>query len=143
MNLSEVDPNQQVLPQDLYTLKILKAEKKDGVSKSTGKDYSMVKMIFAVVDHPEFSGRRLYDSFFPNPGGLKALRRVMDATGIAQVAGEPLTDWLKQLSVEQPTFKTFIKVEDDVDKNGDALSLDFKGETAKRNRINWYQVQPA
>lgn len=143
-DLNQIDPSQQSLPTDMYTLKILKAELTSGNSKSSGKPYQCVSMTMSVTDHPDCSGRRLWERFFPGDFGLKSMRRIMDATGIVQVPGTPITEWLKELSVTQPTFKVQVQQVEDRDyKTGDPRSYDFKGDVAKVNKISWFNVIPA
>ena len=145
VNLAEVDPNQESLPEGVYTFKILKAELKEGVGKTSGKPYSCVNMALAIADHPTFAGRRIWETFFPNTYGLKALRRIQDATGVLQAPGQPLVEWLAALSQTQPEFKTFLKQEPDIDRaTGNPRSYGPDGITAAiKNAINAFQIVPA
>jgi len=145
VNLAEIDPNQELLPANMYTLKILKAELKSGVSKATNEPYTNASFTFAVQDDPTYSGRRLWESFWPNSFGLKALRRIMDATGIQQAPGQPLEEWLKDLSIQQPTFKVPVKNEEDIDyKTKKPRSFGPDGVTpARKNSLNVFNIVPA
>ena len=142
VDLNEIDPNVQPLPEGVYTLKVLRAEHKEGIGKTSGKAYEQVKFALAVTDHEDYSGRRLWEAFFPGNYGAKAMRRIADATGIMQEPGTTLIDWLVVLSEKQPTFKVPISQVEDLDKDGKARSFDVKGNPAKVNKINWFAVQP-
>lgn len=143
VNLSEVDPTQKALEEGFYTLKILKAAVQKGIGKTSNKPYECASFTFAVQDHPSASGRRLWERFFANDYHLKAMRRIMDNTGVEQIPGQPLADWLEELSTVQPTFKVKIDLVEDRDRDGNPRSFDFKGDVAKVSKINWWQVQPA
>lgn len=143
-DLNAIDPSQQTLPTDMYTLKILKAEMINGTNKATGAPYSCVSFTFGVTDHPDYSGRRLWERVFPGNFGLKTMRRIMDATGVTQVPGTPITEWLQALCVEQPCIKVQVKQEQDLDwKTKEPRSLDFEGKPALKNSLNLFQILPA
>lgn len=143
VDLNEVDPRLERLPEDTYTLQILSAELQSGESRTTGKPWQCVAMRFAVTGEGKFVGRRLVERFFTNDYSLKALRRIMDATGIRQEPGQPLSEWLKELTIQQPQIKVQIRLEDDRDYITKEPRLDYKGEVAKRNVIVWSNVFPA
>jgi hypothetical protein len=140
VNLAEVDPSQQPLPTDVYELKIVKAGIESGISKTTGKPYECVSFGFAVTNSDKFSGRRLWERFFGGEFGLKAMRRIMDATGVPQEGS--LADWLKELMTVQPTFKVTITEIDDVDRLTGQVKLGPTGKPMKASKINWYNVLP-
>jgi hypothetical protein len=147
VNLQEIDPAFETLPTNLYTLQVQKAELKEFVykpgSEKAGQTGSFVKFQFVVVDHDTYSGRRVFETLFPSTFTFKGLRRLMDATGVVQEAGAPLTEWLGTLTNESPKFKIMVEQAEDVDKNGVAKNTDFKGNPAKINRLRWNNVQPA
>ena len=142
-DLNEIDPSNQALPEDVYTVKVLSAQYVEGIGKTSGQPYEMVKFFLAITDHENYSGRRLWESFFPGNYGAKAMRRIADATGLMQEPGTSLIDWLAVLTEKQPTFKIPVQVVEDLDKDGKARSLDIKGNPAKINKLNWFNVQPA
>lgn len=126
LDLNEIDPTTRPLPEAVYTLQILDAKQQSGVGKASGKPYTCIVMSLAVVNHPEYSGRRLWERFFPNDFHKKALRRLMDATGVEQTPGEPIISWLERLTMEKPEFNALVKTKDE-----------------DNNVINWYNVSPA
>lgn len=146
VNLQEIDPAYSTLPTAVYTLQLQKASVKSFTYKNgdkAGQTGSFASFQFVVLDDPEFSGRKLFDSKFPSQGTLKDLRRLMDATGIVQEAGEDLGEWLGRVANESPKVKILVIQKEDLDKNGNPKSLDFQGKPAKVNVLNWREVQPA
>lgn len=143
VDLNEVDPRMERLPEGTYTLQILSAELQSGESRSTGKPWQCVLMRFAVAGEGKFVGRRLTERFFTSEFSLKALRRIMDATGIRQEPGQPISEWLRELSIQQPLIKVQVGLEEERDPITKEPRLDYKGDVAKRNVISWYNVFPA
>ena len=146
VNLQDIDPNFSTLPSNNYTLQVQKAELKEFTYRNgskAGTQGTRVAFQFVVVDDADYSGRKVYESMFPSTFSFKALRRLADATGTPQDAGEPLADWLTKLANEQVKFNIFVDQVEDLDKDGNARSTDFKGNPAKVNRINWKEVRPA
>jgi hypothetical protein len=142
VSLAEIDPSQQPLPTDVYELKIVKAAIERGVSKTTNKPYECVSFGFAVTNSEKYSGRRVWERFFGGEFGLKAMRRIMDATGVPQVG--TLEDWLKELATIQPTFKVTISEIDEVDRLTKQVVINpVTGKPQKTNKVNWYNVVPA
>jgi hypothetical protein len=138
VNLNEIDPRQAKLPTGVYTLKILKAEFVKGISKAKGTEYTCASFAFAVTNDETFTGRRLFERFFPGNFGLKAMRRIMDATGVQQVPGTHISEWLTELQTLQPEFKVMVQLIED--PRGEAGP---DGTVDKVNKINWFEVQPA
>lgn len=139
VDLNEIDPTFRPIPGgEFYTFKILKAELrhfayKEGNQKGVpaGTPDSFVKFNLAVTDHPEFAGRRIFPTLFSGPSALKKLRRVMDATGIAQEPGTPLDAWLATLSEQQPTLR--LKAIERPDRR-DPNTID--------NDVDWWSAAP-
>ena len=143
VDLNVIDPEPEKLPAGMYTVRLLKAELNSGVSKRTGKPFQRISIQLAVQDDERFAGRRLFESLFAGEYGVKALRRIMDATGVQQQPGEPIAEWLNRLSMEQPVFKVMVRLEDDKDFATGEVRLGQDDQPAKRNTVNWYQVVPA
>ena len=150
VNLNEIDPSQKNLPEGVYTFQIVKSA---FVRKEATKDkpaYAVVKLQFAVVDHPELAGRRMFGDFYMNDFNLKNLRRIMDATGVSQEPGEPLTGWVERLGQLQPTFKVPVvekQATEYLGKDAEGKPIrhpKFKenGEPELENSINWFKVMP-
>lgn len=146
VNLNEIDPTFDVLPEDLYTLKIIKGElmkflykpnNKRGVPEGTEGNF--VKFTLAVTNHDKFAGRRVFPTLFPNAWSLKVLRRLADKIGIPQEPEEPLDGWLARLSELQPEFKS--KVEFSKDREGKVVLNEF-GKPAE-NAVDWRTILPA
>jgi hypothetical protein len=151
VNLADIDPSQKNIPDGMYTLQIVKASFVRKEATSDKPAYAVVKLQFAVVDHPELSGRRIFGDFYMNDFNLKNLRRIMDATGVRQEPGQPLSAWVELLGQVQPTFKVPIGEKDSMeylgkDANGKAIrapKLKDDGTPEKENAINYYKVTPA
>jgi len=150
VDLNEVDPSFKPLPTDFYSLKILKAELKSFNYKKTtanhiaGDPGEFVKFQLAVTDHPEYSGRRIFESLFFGRRELRGLRLLMDATGVVQSPGSPMEEWLKSLSEVQPVFRTKVECKPDINKDGTPRSIDPKtGLPQDINVVKWTEVIPA
>lgn len=141
-DLNEVDPNFQPIPApEYYNLRIMKAERRTFTYKTgakQGQDGDLISLTVAVVDHPEYSGRRLFGSLFPSNFSLRALRRIADATGIQQEPKAPIDTWLAALAENQPVVKVQVTYRKDREGN---VVLNSAGNPAE-NDINWMEVQP-
>lgn len=107
-DLRDVDPNFTAVPEDVYTLRVLKFEE-----SKTGKGKPFVKASFSIVNSGTVDGRRLWHNFWEiGEGGrdLKPLRRIMDATGVQQTEGGEagFKAWLEELTNVQPEFKVLV-----------------------------------
>lgn len=107
VNLNTIDPATAPFEAGKYNLQVVDAgmkefEYKKGDRKGT-KD-KFIKLAVAIVDSDKYTGRKVYSSFFAGKGTLKQLRRLMDATGIAQEAGTPIEQWLTDLKDAKATF---------------------------------------
>lgn len=113
MNLAEVNPDVQPLPDGEYTFMVTGAEKKLFTYKTdnpergitAGAESSYIKLVLTVIDDAENAGRRVYQTLFPSPQSARGLRNLQDAVGILQESGEPIEDWLKRLVENRVTFK--------------------------------------
>lgn len=143
VDLNLIDPEPEKLPAGMYTVQLAKAELQSGVSQRTGKPFQRITIQLVVQDDERFAGRRLFESLFAGEYGIKALRRIMDATGIQQQPGEPVAEWLKRVALERPSFKVMVRLEDDKDYATGEVRIGADGQPAKRNSVNWYQVVPA
>ena len=128
--MGDVDPSFSTIPADVYTLRINKMVPKtyEG-KKDPSQSFQVVKGDFTVIDHPDYAGRRLFETFWLNHGwSTKALRRISDNTGIPQEPGAGTFEaWLERLSTEQPSFKVPVTV-----REGDP----------PENAITWRDVKP-
>jgi hypothetical protein len=139
VDLNEVDPTFKPLPTNFYQLKVLKAEVKSWAKNEKSGEY--VKFQLAVVNHPEYSGRRLFESLFFSKKALRSLRLLMDATGISQVPGSPIEEWLRSLTELQPEFKTKVECLPDLDYKGNVKSIDPKtGQPMLINVVKWSET---
>jgi hypothetical protein len=146
IHLSEVDPNFSNIAPGVYTIQPQLASLAEFTYKQgerAGQTGQYVKFRFVVTDDETYSGRRLYESLFPNQMTFKILRRISDATGIQQETGEPLADWLTKLASEQPKFRVQIVEEPDLNRDGTPKALDVNGDPVKVNKVVWKQVLPA
>jgi hypothetical protein len=149
VDLNEVDPSFKPLPTDFYTLKVLRAELKSFAYKQTTKSHNAgdtgeyIKFQLAVTNHPEFAGRRLFESVFFGRRELRGMRLLMDATGVSQVPGTAIDEWLKSLTEIQPEFKVKVDCVPDLNRDGSVRSVDPKtGKPQDINVVKWTEVIP-
>jgi hypothetical protein len=137
INLNEVDPTIKPVPDGNYTLRIVKADVKEGVGKTSGKPYRRFEVAAQIVNNASFGGRQIYDGLFVSNAASKEaryLRKVMDATGVVQEEGQPLEDWFTGLATTKPEFNAIVKTRSYI--RGD-------GTTGESNAIDFNSVQPA
>lgn len=155
IHLEDIDPTFTAIPDDFYNLKISSAEKKsyDNTAKG-GKAGASVKFIYTVIDHPTFTGRKVFpENMFINNFNLAVFRRIMDATGVQQ---GPLTfeAWLKELGSVGATLKLKVETVDAMkyrklaDGSGETYPDPYHqkpdGTPGKKTTINYKAgVQPA
>jgi len=147
VDLNEVDPSFKPIPPSIYTLRVLKAERKAFTYKTgdkAGTEGSYVKFQLAITDDPSYSGRRLFPALFSNARAFRGLRKLMDATGIQQEPGTTLDVWLAALTEAQPTYKQKVKYAAKYNKETkqEEVVLNDKGEPAD-NDVDWNEIQPA
>jgi hypothetical protein len=143
IDLKDVDPNFTLLPgPEIYSLRITKAElaayiaRKTTASQEAGQEVPYVKLTLTVVDHPNFTGRKLWESLFPGDFGYKTGRRIMEATGVNQTG--TMEEWLTELTSVQPVIKVL------VDQVPDQFKSTSTGKPELKNQVNWKGgVQPA
>lgn len=136
LKLQEVDPNFTPVPRDVYTLKIVGTKTAPYTVKNgerAGEEGQRIEFQFGIVGHPTETGRKLYHSFFPGVFAQKALRRIMDATGVVQGDDMDFKAWLELIAQEQPEARYLVEVVDSKDKNGNVV---------KANQINFKEVHP-
>ena len=142
VNIQDIDPNFTLLDgPEVYTLRITKGEKKSYIAKKTtatqeaGQEVPFVQLTLTVVDHPNFTGRKLWEPLFPGDFGFKTARRIGEATGVMQTGD---TDaWLAELTNVQPTIKVLVEQVPDVFKSQQT------GKPENKNQVHWKAgVQP-
>ena len=146
LNLNDIDPTFKPVEDGLYTLKLLSLVWKEFPGKKDPtQTFVSINGKFGVANHPTHSGRKLYHNFFlSNSYELKALRRIMDATGVAQNPGETLKDWAARISVEAPSFKVAVKQQQAVDFTTKEGKVDpVSGEPVMEAKIDFRNVQIA
>ena len=142
--LGDVDLTFKPIPTNNYTLQVLGAGLKAVTFKrDTPDEYEgqIVKLQFAVMDDPEFAGRRLYETVFPGSSGLRNLRRLMDATGVAQEETETIASWLERLQDIKPTFN--ILVQQRQAQKSKVPQVDESGNPVMENFLVWKEATPA
>lgn len=152
-DLRQVDPEYTKLPEDVYTLRVLKMTL--ALSKRGDKPYLLGQ--FAVTRHTSHSARRI-SHFFNNildPGK----RDMKDLAKLAKVTGVPFTgtlpEWVANMNQISPEFNAPVKLEDQY-SNIKSTAADgtvtwskepkidpSTGETEKDNRIDFRNAQPA
>lgn len=140
INVNDVDPNFTAIPDDFYNLRIIQAELKTFDKTATGGTKgSLVKLGFAITNHPSLSGRRVYpDGMFLNDFNQKALRRISDATGVQQTGDFPA--FLKKLAAVGPVVKLKVETVPDVNfKTGAPNPFNMKpdGSPGTKTIINY------
>lgn len=122
VDLKDIDPNFTMLDPEWYDLRISKAElatyeaKKDTKTHKMGDTCTRIDLAFTVVDHPKFTGRKIWERLFPNDFSFKVLRRIADNTGIQQTGD--LEQWLKELATVGPTIRLYVEKVPDVNFDG-------------------------
>ena len=126
LNLAEVNPDIPNIPEGSHDFQIISAErnkftyKQDNPERgiTAGDEASYIKFGLAVINDAENAGRRVYQTLFPDNKTPRALRLLMDATGITQTSGMSLDEWLKSLVTERATFAapTFNKINKKTEK---------------------------
>ena len=142
VNIQDIDPNFTLLEPEVYSLRITKGEKKSYIAKKTtatqeaGQEVPFVQLTLTVVDHPNFTGRKLWEPLFPGDFGFKTARRIGEATGVMQTGD---TDaWLAELTSVQPVIKVLVEQVPDAFKSAQTGKPEFK------NQVNFKAgVQPA
>ena len=135
--IMQIDPTFKPIDEGFYTLQVNKLTPKTGVAKSgknSGKPYMFLNGSFTVVNDENFSGRKLWKSFWAsNPVDLKDLRRLADATGVVQEAGQTLSEYAAVYETLNPPaqFKVFVGTEND-----------YRDANATVNVIKFAQAQP-
>ncbi len=136
VNLAEIDPSQQSIPEGNYTFEIAQAavktfEYKNG--KNKGTEGQRIAMTTIIVNDEKFSGRRLFPSLFFSEAVLKQLRLLMDATGVQQ--GDSTFDqWLVDLVEQKATFTAPVTMKEGKDAQGNARM---------EPQINFWKLSPA
>jgi hypothetical protein len=142
VDLNQIDPTFSPLPEDMYKVRIVKAEKRELVYKTgarAGQTGQVINLQLAVVDHPSYSGRRLFEGFFPNNFSFRVLRRLADITGIQQEPGTVLDTWLTAMTEAQPTVKLRVGYKKDRDGN---VIIDETSGKPRDNAVDWREMQP-
>lgn len=147
VHLDQIDPSFETLPTDFYNLKIVTAEMKEFDKTATGGSKGkFIKLGLAVTGHAKYSGRRVWQTLFPNDFTFRILRRVQDATGVNQDANETLEQWVTKLGKIGPTLKLqVVEVPDVLFKTGEPNPRTVKadGTPAMKNEVNFKAgVQP-
>lgn len=148
LNLNDIDPTFKPVEEGPYVLKLLGLAWKESTGKketNQGTVYVSLNGKFGITNHPKHSGRKLYHNFFlSNSYELKALRRIMDATGVAQNPGETLKGWAERISVESPMFKVPVKQQQAKDFTTKEGRVDpASGEPVMENVIDFRNVEIA
>jgi hypothetical protein len=142
--LGDVDLTFKPIPTNNYLLQVLGAGlktvtfKRDTPEENEGQ---IVKLQFAVVDDPEYAGRRLFETVFPGSGGLRNLRRLMDATGVAQEETETIGGWLERLQDIKPFFNVLVQQKQSV--RSKVPQTDEHGNPVMENTVVWKEATPA
>lgn len=151
VHLSEVDPSFKILDAGVYLLQLQKAQIKTYLFKPdnkkgipAGTEGSYLNLTWVVVDDPNFAGRKQFETLFPGEFTFKILKRIADASGIQQQAGQTLADWAEEITREAPKMRRLIKVVPDVNfKTGVPNSYKADGVTpADKNELSPFEILP-
>ena len=114
LDLNTVDPSNNV-PQNMYTLKIRGAQMLPHIggpnSKNPGAETTKIQLKL-IVTEGDYAGRTIPSTIWQSPFAKVSLRKIMDATGVAQQPGEAFVSWLNRLVDTEPDFKALVKVTD-------------------------------
>lgn len=135
--LGDVDPTFKPIDAGPYNLRVIKAFIKPfkySKGARAGETGEQIKLQLAVTDHPQYSGRRVFATLFPNDFSLRALRRLQDNTGVVQEGNEPIADWLARLASEGAVFNVQVNVTERTGADGAPVS---------DNDVDWKTIQPS
>ncbi len=114
LDLNEVDASNNV-PDGFYTVKIRGAQMLPHIggpnSKNPGVETTKIQLKLVVLDG-QYAGRTIPSTIWQSPFAKVSLRKIMDATGVAQQPGEAFVSWLNRLVDVEPDFKVRVKVGD-------------------------------
>lgn len=153
-DLKDVDPNFTLLDgPEFYNFRITKAELKSYVVKAesaavrdgkatAGDEGHYINFALTVVEHPKFTGRKIFETIFPSDFSLKILKRIEQATGVEQTAS--MENWLVQLTTIQPTIKVLVEQVPDLMKGQpNPKTQKPDGSPGNKNQVSWKSgVQP-
>lgn len=134
--------NSKPIPQDIYTFVISKVEPRTYTKKKgpdAGQEATYLSVVLTVVNHDSFSGRRLYEAFFPNAGSLKILGLLAKTLGVPQEEGENVEDWLVRISQSTPPLPFNVPVE--VQQGN--YKTDADGNFLDENVVKWFGMTRA
>lgn len=137
IQLQDIDPTFKPVDAGMYTLQV-NSIKAQVVEPKTGKSAGTTKLLlkgsFTIVNDPNFSGRKLWHTFWmDNQFNKVELRKLMDATGEEQGQGQPITEWATKFGELNPPaeIKVYVAVEKDwKDKVTDVNVIKFRQATA-------------
>ena len=143
-NLNEVDPNYTTVPEGTYNMRVVKADLIPYV-KPDGSDAERISLSLTIFDHPEYSGQRIWETIWEGSFGLRTMRKLMDASGIAQFSDEVLPSWLERLVVEKAEFKALVQDIEDLTRDGvpNPRTVRPDGSANKKNTVDWRTIAPA
>ena len=136
VNLNTVDPGRSPVPDGSYNFRVAKVEKRNyspkGQPEGSGE---YINLSLLITEDPEYSGRRVFASFFPGDTTNKQLRLLMDATGVP-VDGEwsgqdDVVTWLDQVRTSGATFSASLATKERLNKKTGVTGpqQDFQGFT--------------
>lgn len=109
INLAEIDDSRAKIEENVYTYEINALKYYVGLvksveSKNFNKPYRALKGSFTIVDDPKYSGRKVWQDFYPdrNKANLVFLKKLSQATGVLQGESEELEDWASQFATLNP-----------------------------------------
>jgi hypothetical protein len=133
INIMEIDPSYKPIPAGMYNLQINKLTPRlvtPNKGKNAGKEVLVLNGSFTVVNEENYSGRKLWQSFWAsNPVDLKDLRRIADATGVTQVEGQTLSEYALTFENLNPPaeFKVPVDIEKAWQSEEDVNKIKFNG----------------
>lgn len=137
INIMEIDPTFKPIDEAFYNLQVNKLTPKV-ITPKAGKNANKAVLVlngsFTVVGDENFSGRKLWKSFWAsNPVDLKDLRRMADATGVTQSPDQTLSEYAGVFATLNPPaeFRVFVGQE-----------KDYRDPEQTVNIIKFAQAQP-
>lgn len=149
VNLNDIDDGRKPIPENVYTFEINKLTPtykkiKNPSSEFFGQDVLVLDGSYTIVDDPNYSGRKVWESFYTVfKFALVNLKKQMQATAVLQQPAESLEDYASQFATLNPParFQAMLRCEydkRDLDADGNPVA----GATP-RNSINFYTAKPA
>lgn len=137
-HVTDVDPGFKEIPSGTYNLRFTKS--KDGKYLypygTEGKE--RLSLSLTIYGDPNFSGRRIFESLFPNKFSMIVLRQIAEATGVEQTSPDA-EEFVKELCNVGATIKVEVASVPDVYRDGapNPKTVKADGTPGNKAEIQW------